>query len=57
MQARGDQFLAGASLGDHQHRSVEWRDPGHVFEDFEESRRLPDQLLFLLVAQLAPLGV
>jgi hypothetical protein len=44
MQAFGDEFLAGAALADHQHRTIERRRAAGAFERFQKGRRLADDV-------------
>ena len=43
VQARGDEFLAGAPFADHQHRLVQRRRLGDLLQRREKGRRLADQ--------------
>ena len=45
VQALGDQFLARATIADHQHRPVERRCPARALDCVEKGQALPDELI------------
>ena len=49
VQARGDQFLAGAAFADDQHRLVEGRRAGHILEDVHDGPGFAEQTIMFVV--------
>jgi hypothetical protein len=51
VQTFGDQFLAGAALADHQHRTVKRRRLARTFDRILKGDRLADELRFAFHSQ------